>query len=213
MPDRDLTHAHIRSRIEGWLLDASADSVHRSVGDRKAEAIGAMSGTVVEIGPGTGVNMRYYGDDVHVIGIEPNPDMHPRLHRHADEHGVDLEIRTIKGERLDVGDGEADGVVGTLVLCGVDDPGAVLAEIRRVLRPGGVFFFLEHVAAPDGTWTRRLQRLVKRPHRWMFQGCEVDRDTESLLRGAGFSGIDLTPLDGGPAAAYVRHQIVGTAVA
>lgn len=209
----DFERNRIRSKLEAACLDATSGMIHRAYGDRKAEFIGACSGTVVELGPGTGVNMRYYPPTVKVIGIEPNPHMHDRLRAAAAEAGVDLEIRTVRGERVDVPDESADAVVATLVLCGVEDPAAVLAEVRRMLVPGGRFFFMEHVVAPAGSFTRRLQRLVKRPHRWMANGCRVDQDTESLIRKAGFSDVELDRTDDGPAGLYVRHGIIGTASA
>lgn len=208
----DFERQRIRSRIEARLLDAAAPQNHEVYGERKSAVIGAMTGTVVELGPGTGPNMRYYGDDVRVIGIEPNPVMHEPLRAKAEASGVDLEIRTLRGEGIDVDDESADGVVATLVLCGVDDPAQVLREIRRVLKPGGTYFFIEHVAAPAGTTIARVQRLAKRPHQWMFNGCRVDSDTESLIRDAGFSSVSVDAVDLGRAGVYVRHQIVGTAV-
>ena len=93
----DLEKQKLRSRFEAWLLDASAESNHETQGARKTAEIGSMSGTIVELGPGTGVNMRYYASGVRVIAIEPNPVMHDRLRRHADEHEVDIEIRTVQG--------------------------------------------------------------------------------------------------------------------
>ncbi len=207
----DLARHRIRGWIEARILDASAGQMHARYGARKAEVVGAMRGTVVEIGPGTGNNLRYYAAGTSVIAIEPNPAMHGRLRKHAREHGVDLDIRTSSGEAIGLPDHAADGVVGTLVLCGVDDPDRVLSEVRRVLKPGGTFFFIEHVRAPAGTWTRRIQRLVRRPHRWMFNGCVVDRDTESALRRAGFDRLELAREDAGPAGLYVRHRVVGTA--
>lgn len=200
-----------RGRFEAWLHDKTAEQVHAMHGRLKGEIIGAMTGTIVELGPGAGANMRYYGSGVHVIGIEPNPAMHDRLTANADRSGVDLEIRTLHGESIDVADGAADAVVATLVLCGVGDPNQVMAEVRRVLKPGGTFFFIEHVVAPSGSWTRRLQRLVKRPHRWLFNGCEVDRDTAELLRNSGFGDLDIRTSDAGVGGMYVRHQIMGTA--
>ena len=208
----DFAQQRIRSKIEARLLDAAADDVHAAYGERKAAAISAMSGTVVELGPGTGVNMRYYEPGTHVIAIEPNPVMHESLQRRADEHDVDLEIRTLRGESIDVDDGVAGGVVGTLVLCGVDDPAAVIAEAHRVLADGGTYFFIEHVRAPEGTRTRTAQRALLRPHRWMFNGCEVDRDTESTLRAGPFRHVEIESVDRGRAALWVRSQIVGTAV-
>lgn len=207
----DFNAAPVRGRLEAWTLDALAGKIHRQHGDRKAQVLGRLQGTVIELGPGTGANMRYYPPGIHVIGIEPNPAMHPRLSAKADQFGVDLEIRTIRGEQLDAADASADAVVGTLVLCSVHDPAHVVAEIQRVLRPGGTYFFLEHVAAPQGTFTRRLQSAVKRPVRWMCNGCEVDRDTGALLGEAGFAEIALTEMDAGPADLHLRHRIVGVA--
>ncbi len=207
----NLEKQQLRTRLEAAILDASAGGVHDTYGECKQAAIGAMTGTVVELGPGTGANMRYYAPGTKVIGIEPNPGMHDRLRARADEHGVDLEIRTLRGEMIDVDDETADGVVATLVLCGVDDPSQVVSEIQRVLKPGGTFFFLEHVVAPDGTGTRAAQRILKQPHRWLFNGCVVDRDTGSLLEGSGFSSIEIERSDEGPSGLHVRHRVLGTA--
>lgn len=208
----DFERQRRRGRLEAWLLDAGAADLHAAYGERKAAAIGAMRGTVVEIGPGTGVNMRYYAPGVHVIGIEPNPAMHDRLLRQADDHGVDLELRTGRGERLDLADASVGGVVGTLLLCGVEDPARVVDEIHRVLRPGGVYFFVEHVVAPQGTVTHHVQRLVARPHRWMFNGCRTNHDAETLLRRGPFAGrVALDHVDRGWRGVWVRHQLVGTA--
>ena len=170
-----------------------------------------MTGTVVEIGPGSGVNMRYYAPGTHVIAIEPNPMMHDRLRRHADDHGVDLEIRTTRGESIDVADAEADGVVGTLLLCGVDDPAAVIEEAHRILKPGGRYFFTEHVRAPDSSWTLRAQRMLRRPHAWLFNGCRTDQDTAALLRAGPFDSVEIDEQDRGAAGLHVRHGLIGTA--
>ena len=208
----DLERQKLRSKFEARLLDAGAADTHKTFGERKAEAIGAMSGTVVELGAGTGVNMRYYAPATRVIAIEPNPVMHGPLRAKAEEHGVDLEIRTLRGESIDVDDESVDGVVGTLLLCGVDDPGRVVTEAHRVLKPGGTYFFIEHVVAPARSGTRRVQQVLKRPHRWMFNGCEIDRDTAALLRSGPFSSIEIDAVDLGSRAGWIRHQIVGTAV-
>lgn len=209
----DLAAHTWRTRFEAWLLDASAESAHEMYGAAKQAAIGAMRGTVVEIGPGTGVNMRYYAPGVHVIGLEPNPGMHELLRAKADRQEVDLEIRTSGAESIDLPDASVDGVVGTLVLCGVDDPDQVLREVRRVLRPGATYFFLEHVVAPQGTTTRRAQRLLRRPHRWLFNGCVVDRHLGAAIEAAGFASVDLEHRDEGVAGLHVRHRILGTAIA
>jgi len=208
----DLAKQRFRGKFEAAVLDASQATTHRQFGERKSAAIGALRGTILELGPGTGVNLRYYTPGVHVIGIEPNPAMHERLRSKAAAANISLDVRTARGEALDVDDASVDGVVGTLVLCGVDDPLAVLGEVRRVLRPGGSYFFVEHVAAPNGTRTRSLQRLVKRPHRWLFNGCEIDRTTERVISSAGFADVDVDRVDIGARGGHVRHFITGTAV-
>lgn len=203
----------LRSRLEAALLAAGQDVDHRLVGEEKQAMIGALRGTVVEIGPGPGTNMRYYAPGVRVVAIEPNPAMHPRLRAAATAHGVDLDLRATRGEAMDVPDGGADAVVGTLVLCGVGDQAAVLDEVRRVLRRGGTYVFYEHVAAPAGTPTRRLQRLVKGPHRWLLNGCEVDRDTQRAIEAAGFTELDVRRADAPwTVAAWTWPRIIGRAV-
>jgi SAM-dependent methyltransferase len=203
--------APLRGRFEAWLLDSTSDYTHAQHGERKSDVIGAMRGTIVELGPGSGANMRYYAPGVKVIGIEPNPAMHERLRAHASEHDVDLEIRTLRGEALDVDDASVDAVVATLVLCGVSEPSRVLSEITRVLRPGGTYFFLEHVGARHGSPMRRFQRLVNRPHRWVFNGCEVNRDTADLIEASGFSSVQVDQLRNRPGF-YMPDFITGTAV-
>ncbi len=207
----DLTKQKWRSKFEAWLLDSGAADGHAAWGERKGSVIGSMHGTVVELGPGTGVNMRYYAPGVRVIAIEPNPIMHPLLRAKADEHGVDLEIRQLDGASIDVGDGEVDGVVGTLLLCGVDDAEQVIAEAHRVLKPGGRYFFIEHVEAPPDSRTRRVQRVLHRPHRWMFNGCDISRDTATTLRNGPFAEVEIDAVDRGRSGLWVRHQIVGVA--
>ena len=207
----DLTKQPRRSRFEERLLDAGAADSHEVWGERKHAVIGAMRGTIVELGPGTGVNMRYYAPGVRVIAIEPNPVMHPLLQAKADEHEVDLEIRQLDGASIDVDDCSAGGVVGTLLLCGVDDPAGVVSEAHRVLQPGGTYFFIEHVASPEGSRTRRIQQVLRRPHRWMFNGCEITCDTQTTLRNGLFESVEIDQVDRGRSALWVRHQIVGVA--
>lgn len=209
---RDLDSPRIRSHIEAALLDVAAVRSRRRFGEHLAETIGGLSGTIVELGPGTGANLRYFSDDAHVIAVEPNPVMRDKLAANAQRLGVDLDIRSVRGEHIDVADKTADFVLATLVLCGVDDPAQVVAEAHRVLKPGGSFHFMEHVGAPQGSVTQKVQAAVKVPHRWMFNGCEVDRDTASLLRASDFSEVEIDEIDCGVGDLYVRHRILGVAV-
>lgn len=207
----ELADKKIRSKIEAMVLNGTAKATHDNYGERMASGIGSMAGTVVELGPGPGLTMKYYAPGTRVIGIEPNPSMHEGLRAAATEHGVDLEIRTLRGEQIDVESATADGVVGTRVLCGVDDPDEVVSEVLRVLKPGAPYFFLEHVAAPEGTRTATAQRVLLRPHRWLFNGCEINRTTANTISAGGFTDVQIEEVDEGLASGHVRHHIVGTA--
>ncbi len=209
-PDR-LRRARIRSWFEARILDAMDPTMQTLHGRWKAELIGSLSGTVVEIGPGTGVNLRYYSPDVRLIAIEPNSNLHDPLRDAAARYDLDVEIRTRQAEHIDLDDGSVDAVVGTLVLCGVDDPARVVSEIHRILRPAGTYAFLEHVAAPQGTMLRRVQELLFRPQRWLANGCETNRDTALVIDRAGFAAVNHHTVDPGASALFIRPHLVGTA--
>ena len=149
-----------------------------------------LPSVVVELGSGVGANLRYLEAGQKLIAIEPNPHMHRQLRTAGRRRGVDVEIRSVVGERIDLPDHSADAVLSSLVLCTVADPAQVLAEVRRVLRPGGRYCFVEHVAASPETFTRRVQRIVRRPWAWVFEGCSCERDLEALIRSAGFATVD-----------------------
>lgn len=162
----------------------------RLVSAHKRTLLGTLEGRVLEIGPGGGVNFEFYAATVvEWIGLEPNPHAHARLRAAAATHGVAARIVEGRAESIPLPDASVDAVVSTLVLCSVRDQRVVLAEIHRVLRPGGHFVFVEHVAAPRGTVLRRVQRAVRAAWRIAGGGCEPDRETWRALDGAGFRQV------------------------
>jgi ubiquinone/menaquinone biosynthesis C-methylase UbiE len=177
-------------RVFAWVLARSNTAYEQWMAERKRRLLGALSGLVVEIGPGAGNNLRYLRPEAHWIGVEPNRYLRPYLEASARRSGVPLELRDGTAERLPFAAGSADAVITTLVLCSVDDPAAVLREIRRVLRPGGRFVFIEHVAAPAGTTRRRLQRWLKPLWQVVGDGCHPDRDTLTAIERAGFTRVE-----------------------
>ncbi len=156
----------------------------------KKAVYGDLPDTVVEIGAGVGANFRYMQPGTKVIAVEPNPYMHRSLRLAAERRKVELEIRDVVGERIDLPDASADAVISSLVLCTVANPGQVVSEVRRVLRPGGHYSYLEHVAAEEGTPTRRVQGMLRRPWAWVFEGCSCERDLQTVIRSAGFRSVD-----------------------
>jgi SAM-dependent methyltransferase len=179
-------------RFHARLIATISERHSREVESWKRDLIEPLRGTVVEIGPGPGSNLRFLSPDVTWIGIEPNRHMEPYLRAEADRLGRPVRLEVGVAERLPFADQSVDGVLGTLVLCTVRDVPAALAEVRRVLRPGGRFVFIEHVAAPRGTWARRVQRLVRRPWGVAGDGCRPDRETWTAIEAAGFGSVELT---------------------
>ncbi|MFF0816789.1 methyltransferase domain-containing protein [Rhodococcus sp. NPDC003318] len=156
---------------------------------RKRRVFAGLPREVVEIGPGVGANLRYLPAGGALVAIEPNRYMHSRLYAAARRHGVQLDLRERTAEQTGLSDHSVDCVVSSLVLCSVQDPVAVLAEIRRILRPGGTFRFVEHVVARSGTPTRAAQRILRRPWAWTFEGCSCERDLAHFVQAAGFESV------------------------
>ncbi len=200
----------VRGPLNAATLRLTERYAHRLIGDRKRELFAGLPGTVVEVGPGTGANFRYYRPGTHVIAVEPNPHMHAALQASAARHGLTVELRPEGAERIGLPDGAAEAVVSTLVLCTVPDQDATVAEILRVLRPGGRLIFIEHVTH-DGPYGL-AQRVVARPWRWFFEGCDVRRDTERTLRTAGFTDVTVSRYRMKSLFVPINPQIAGMAI-
>ena len=180
-----------RGRFNAAFFRLMGPTLERSLHRQKRRVFAGLPDRVVEIGAGVGANLAYLPAGSALVAIEPNRYMHDRLRDAAREHGVRLDLRDRMAERTGLPDHSVDAVISSLVLCSVHDPAAVLAEIRRVLRPGGTFRFVEHVVAADGTATRAAQRMLRRPWAWTFEGCSCERDLEQAVRAAGFASVEV----------------------
>ena len=195
-----------------WAWGHAHGPLEKHYGVLKRDLFAEVKGRVLEIGPGAGINLGHFRKDVQIIGVEPNVFMHPMLRASAEAAGIQLEIVLGYAEALPVPDASVDAVVSTLVLCSVFEPERVLAEVLRVLRAGGRFYFIEHVAAPSGSPLRRLQDWIAPLWRHMGDGCNPNRETWRLVEAAGFSEVRLekryirVPLH------PVRPHILGSAV-
>ena len=184
----------LRARLFAWSLGHADDAQRRLYADRKRALFARIEGrdgappVVAEIGAGTGLNARYLPRGARWVVVEPNVHLHGRIRAAARAHGLALDLSAGTADALPLADGAADAVVSTLVLCSVPDVGAALAEVRRVLRPGGRFVFVEHVAA-EGGWRRRLQRAVRGPWGAVADGCRPDRETGRMIEAAGFASV------------------------
>lgn len=192
-PATDFELHGARGRFNAAFFGVMGPYIEWNVRRHKRRLFAELPRTVVELGSGVGANLRYLSPGSTLVAIEPNVPMHGRLRAAAERHGVHLDLRQRVAERTDLPDQSVDCVISSLVLCTVTDPAEVLAEIRRILRPGGTYGFVEHVAAPAGTPTRALQRALRRPWAWTFEGCSCERDLAGPLRGAGFARVDIEP--------------------
>lgn len=118
----------------------------RGLRDVRKRLVSQAKGRVVEIGAGTGLNLEHYSGEISdLVLTEPDPHMAAKLRQRARALPLDTSVLEAPAERLPLADASVDTVVSTLVLCTVKDPSLALAEIARVLRPGGMFLFAEHV--------------------------------------------------------------------
>jgi ubiquinone/menaquinone biosynthesis C-methylase UbiE len=180
--------------------------------DMRKELLSRAHGDVLEIGAGTGVNLRYYGPAERLVLTEPEEPMVRRLRSHARGKGGSVEVVQAPAESLPFPDGTFDTAVATLALCTVGDADRAIGELRRVLRPGGQLLFLEHVRSDDpklAQWQDRLLPLWKR----FGHGCNCNRPTADSIRHAGFEIEELTPGELPKAPPLARPLIRGWAVA
>lgn len=165
--------ANFAKRLEGlW---------NRLLGAEKRKLLGQAEGTVLEIGIGTGLNLKYYKKGIELIGLEPNRSMQKYLKSAARDNEVNVKIITGFAEQIPNADNSIDTVVSTHVLCSVNNVESVLSEIKRVLKPNGKFIFIEHVGAKNKLF-KFFQNFVNPVWAFFIDGCQVNRDLEASIR-------------------------------
>ncbi|MEO8482240.1 MAG: class I SAM-dependent methyltransferase [Acidobacteriota bacterium] len=168
-----------------WINDTFA--VRPEFETLREEALAPARGLVVEIGFGSGASLGHYPSGVtRVIGVEPNEGMLVRARPRIAAFRAPVSTVLAVAEHLPLADGSADTVASVLTLCSVTNTSAVLAEVRRVLRPDGQLLFAEHGLADDpdvARWQRRLNPLQK----ILACGCHLDRPVAATIVRAGFS--------------------------
>ena len=174
-----------------WFMSAIYDRFMKASEEAcldawRKELLSGLRGTVLEIGAGTGANLRHYPSSVTRLALtEPDRHMFAKLARRtALDRAGRVELYPAPVDALPFDDVSFDAVVCTLVLCSVENQERALAEIHRVLKPGASFVFLEHVAAHDRSrlaWQRRVEPFWKR----ISGNCHLTRDTSEAIRASG----------------------------
>jgi SAM-dependent methyltransferase len=203
----------LRTRLFAAFYDRQMAKTERDGLDaNRRRALDGVRGAVLEIGGGTGANLARYGPLVDTLTVtEPDPHMLRRLEAHAAERRPGTTVVGAPADALPVPDASYDVVVSTLVLCGVPDQAAALAELRRVLRPGGELRFIEHVRAGDEHDARHQDRMD-----WVNRavvGCHCNRSTVAAIEAAGFTVRELRHDELAHAPRFARPCVVGIATA
>lgn len=167
-----------------------------SVGRARGHAAADLHGRLLIIGLGPGEDLHHLPPAVtEVVAVEPSASMRAAAESEVEsaaQRGLPVEVLDATGEHLPLPDGSVDSVLLAYVLCSVEDPAAVLHEVQRVLRPGGLVGVLEHVAAGDGSLLRMVQRVVSPIWPVIGGGCHCDRQTRAAFDAAGFDTAHLT---------------------
>ena len=177
-----------RPRFARMYMRSAASAEERGATDHRRRLLQRLSGTVLEIGAGHGLNFPLYPPDVtEVVAIEPEPNLRSQAETVAKRSTVPIRVLAGVADELPLADRSADAVVASLVLCSVPDQPHALAEIRRVLRPGGELRFYEHVVARCQP-KRLLLQVIDRSGLWptVAGGCHPARDTTEAIMQAGF---------------------------
>jgi ubiquinone/menaquinone biosynthesis C-methylase UbiE len=171
------------------LIDLAMRS--RVVGAERAKLVPGASGKVLEVGVGSGLNLRFYAPRVEGLwGLDPSLELWRLARRRVARAPFPVRFIAGSAERIPVVGGTFDAVVTTCTLCSIPDPGAALAEMKRVLAPGGRLVFIEHGRSPDArvlAWQDRLTPVWKR----LAGGCHLNRRIDALIVAAGFTITDI----------------------
>jgi ubiquinone/menaquinone biosynthesis C-methylase UbiE len=171
--------ARVYARI-GAAAEAKGAAEHRK------EMLDGVSGRVIEVGAGTGLNFRHYPSTVtQVLAVEPEPTLRRIATNEAARSSAPIEVVDGVADALPAGDASQDAGIASLVLCSVPEQDRALAELFRVIRPGGELRFYEHIRS-DSPRFARFQRVVDVVHPLLGGGCHTSRDTLGAVERAGF---------------------------
>jgi ubiquinone/menaquinone biosynthesis C-methylase UbiE len=203
----------IRHPLFARVFDRLSRVMEKEVGPWRDQLLAGLSGRVLELGAGNGINFSHYPDTVtEVIALEPEPYMRAKAEAAALLARVPVTVRPGAADAIELPDASVDAAVASLVLCSVPDQARALAELHRVVKPGGELRFLEHVRA-SGPGKIRVQNAADRIGIWplMAGGCHCSRDTVGAIRAAGFEVLQAEDHDLGPSWGITNPHVLGSA--
>ena len=198
------------TRVLPYILNAAMNT--KAVNDERRRCLGPVEGAVLEVGFGSGLNLPFYGPAVtKVVGIDPSGGLARLARKRVAASPIPVEIIGLSAETLPVEDASFDAIVSTFTLCTIADVATALREMRRALRPGGRFHFVEHGLAEDPKvvrWQERLNGIEQA----VFGGCHLTRPIATLITQAGFEmeRLEHEYLGGAPKFAGFLYRGVAT---
>jgi SAM-dependent methyltransferase len=176
---------HILPRILNLAMGS------KDISDERKKCAAEVSGRVLEVGFGSGHNLPFYSGRVErIVAIDPSIVSAKLARKRIEQVSFPVEYLALKGESIPAPDASFDSVVSTFTLCTIPDVLAALRQIRRVLKPAGRFFFLEHGRSPD-PGVRRWQDRMDGLQQFIAGGCHLNRPIDELIAGAGFEVLTL----------------------
>ncbi|XP_062514098.1 N6-adenosine-methyltransferase TMT1A-like [Corticium candelabrum] len=190
----------LKQRLLAFIIGKCVPCSNKLTGSYKRELFASLSGIqgeVLELGIGTGANLAYYPDGIEIVGLDPNPYMSPKLEEALRKHPEVKLKKMLAGKAEDLsavaGDNSYEAVVETMMLCSVVDTSKCLSEIKRVLKKGGRFYFLDHTVDPESFWMRCVQYLLM-PLWYPLFDCSMIMKTWQEIERAGFSNVSYKKL-------------------
>lgn len=199
----------VSQRWHAFFNSAMGEKYKESVLEHKKDLFATMAQklnhndtTLLEIGTGHGANLQFLPSDmkIQLVALDPNRFCKPYLEKTLVDHPNVTLKQYVEGGAEDmsvIASNSIDCVLSTIVLCSVEDQAKVLAEIRRVLKPGGYFFFMEHVHAKERSVMALFQMLLNPLNSFLLDGCNVNRKTWETIHKAAFSEVQCQNFDAG----------------
>ncbi|KAK3095604.1 hypothetical protein FSP39_016590 [Pinctada imbricata] len=207
-----------KKKVAAWMLSRLEGPMNRATSKEKKDLFQDLNKlkrssdrpiTILEIGPGTGPNFSFYPKKLSVTCLDPNDEFNPYLLNKARREGIRIEA-IVRGfaEKMTMFDSDSfDAVVSTFVLCSVRSQELAVKEIKRVLKNGGKFYFLEHISSEKKGFIYLMQRLLNPVCKVILDGCQVIRDTPALIQKAGFSNVNVRRFDGKRPFAFIHKPL------